>query len=509
MQILNITIHNFRSIPHSKLILGDYSLMVGANNSGKSNVMDALRIFYEKEIKFEFIRDFPKFSTQDKESWIEIEYTLSDNEYDSLKEEWKQSENRLKVRKYLQTQEKDSDGKTRLGIFAYNQEGKISDEHFYGAKNVQQGKLGDIIYIPAVSKLDEHTKLTGPSALRELLYDILKKLVKSSTAFSKLTSEFEIFSDNIKTEKTEDEKSLAGLERDITADIEEWDAVFELNINPVSESDIVKNLVSYKIIDKALNEKMEAEQFGQGFQRHLIFTLIRTAAKYAPVYVGGTKKEFKPSMTLLLFEEPEAFLHPIQQDILCRSLKTIGSQEGQQVFISSHSPHFVSHNSDDIPSIIRLCRDNNQTQTGQITKDNLVEIFAYNQQINNIVKDTCYEAEIDDLKEEIGKSQQLDESTVSELSKIYAVSKQVIMLRLHWLGYISKEKYEQFKKDGEAKAKGKRFGRRDWNKVFQNRVGNLVVRETANAYRIGKISYSEVMDVLSLNLKDTEKIIER
>ena len=401
MQILNIAMHNFRSIAHCAFSLGDYSLMVGANNSGKSNVMDALRIFYEKGLKYEHGRDFPKFDTEDNESWIEIEYSLSDNEYDSLKDEWKQPESRLKVRKYLQTQEKGADGKSKLGIYAYNQDGQIADEHFYGAKKVQQGKLGDLIYIPAVSKLDEHTKLSGPSVLREPLNDILKKLVKSSNAFSKLTSEFETFSDNIKAEKTEDEKSLSGLERDITENIEEWDAAFELNINSVSETDIVKNLVSYKIIDKALNERMDAEQFGQGFQRHLIFTLIRTAAQYAPVVVAGKKKEFKPDMTLLLFEEPEVFLHPMQQNILCRSLKTIGNQAGQQIFISSHSPHFVSHSSDDIPSIIRLSRDNNETLAGQIGEDKLVDIFADNQQINDIVKDTIYEAEIDDLKEEM------------------------------------------------------------------------------------------------------------
>ena len=214
MQISNVIIHNFRSIAHCIFSLGDYSLMVGANNSGKSNVMDALRIFYEKGLKYERNRDLPKFDTEENnESWIEIEYSLSDNEYDSLKDEWKQPDRRLKVRKYFQTQEQGSDGKTKLGIYAYNQDGQIADGLFYGAKNIQQGKLGDIIYIPAVSKLDEHTKLSGPSALRELLNDILKKLVKSSSAFSKLTSEFETFSDNIKAEKTDDEKSLAVLRR--------------------------------------------------------------------------------------------------------------------------------------------------------------------------------------------------------------------------------------------------------------------------------------------------------
>lgn len=116
---------------------------------------------------------------------------------------------------------------------------------------------------------------------------------------------------------------------------------------------------------------------------------------------------------------------------------------------------------------------------------------------------------LDDLREECKRFSQLDESAISELSEIYGVSKQVIMLRLLWLGYVPKERYEYFKKDGERKIKGKQFGRRDWDKVFQNRVGNTVVRETTNAYRSGKISYSEVMDILNLKAKYTEKFIER
>ena len=116
---------------------------------------------------------------------------------------------------------------------------------------------------------------------------------------------------------------------------------------------------------------------------------------------------------------------------------------------------------------------------------------------------------LDDLKDEFKRFPKLDESTISELSTIYGVSKQVIMLRLLWLGNMPMERYERFKKEGEAKSKKKGFGRRDWDKVFQNRVGSLVVRETTSAYRLGKISYSEVMDILSLKAKYTEKFIER
>lgn len=401
MEILSLEIHNFRSIEHSSFNIGDYSLFIGANNSGKSNVFDAIRIFYEHGIKYDHNNDFPKFETKDKESWIEIEFQLSENEYENLKEEWRLPNNRLKVRKNLETIQKGADGKTKIGIYAYNQQGDIADELFYGAKNVQQGKLGDIIYIPAASKLDEHTKLTGPSALRELLNDILKKLVKTSDSFQTLTSEFETFSNKIKSEVTDEDKSLAGLEKDISDEMEEWGASFELTINPVTENDIVKNLISYKIIDKVLNERMEASQFGQGFQRHLIFTLIRTAANYQIVSPETKKKEFRPELTLLLFEEPEAFLHPMQQNILSKSLKTIGGTEGHQTIISSHSPNFVSHNTIDLSSIIRLERVSDRTLIGQLDDDSLIKIFAENQTINTLLENTHYKAELEDEETEM------------------------------------------------------------------------------------------------------------
>ena len=56
-------------------------------------------------------------------------------------------------------------------------------------------------------------------------------------------------------------------------------------------------------------------------------------------------------MTLILFEEPEAFLHPPQQEILAQNLATMSGNSDQQVICSTHSSHFVSRNAARIPSI--------------------------------------------------------------------------------------------------------------------------------------------------------------
>ena len=63
--------------------------------------MTALRIFYEDSIKFDEKRDFPKFETDDNESWIEIEFQLTKEEFRQLKDEYKSPGNTLKVRKYF------------------------------------------------------------------------------------------------------------------------------------------------------------------------------------------------------------------------------------------------------------------------------------------------------------------------------------------------------------------------------------------------------------------------
>ena len=105
MKIKSLTIHNFRSIKEVKFNPYDYAVLVGANNAGKSNVLTALRIFYEDGIKFNEKSDFPKFQTEDNESWIEIEYLLTDEEFSNLKDEYKNPSNILKVRKYLKSED--------------------------------------------------------------------------------------------------------------------------------------------------------------------------------------------------------------------------------------------------------------------------------------------------------------------------------------------------------------------------------------------------------------------
>jgi predicted ATP-dependent endonuclease of OLD family len=392
MKIKEITIHNFRSIKHRTFNLNDYSLLIGANNSGKTNIIDALRIFYEKE-KFDK-EDIPKFETEDKESWIEIEFRLTDDEFVNLKDDYKQETNTLKVRKYLKSSDQNKVKSNQSNIYGY-EKGGLSNNLFYGAKNISEAKLGDVVYIPEVAKVDEYTKLSGPSAFRGLLEFVVKKVVKNSPSFESLSQSFIDFNKRFKEEVSKDGVSLQNLVDDINKEVKDWNISFGVEINQIKPEEIIKNLVSHYLEEKYLeNQRLDISSFGQGLQRHLIYTLVKLSTKYKETPTKKDKKEFSPDYTFVLFEEPEAFLHPAQQEILNLSLKEISSSENQQVLISSHSSHFVSKNIDDITSIIKLFKDGPETKVYQIVENGLQEILKENKELKEILGE---QTEVKDL----------------------------------------------------------------------------------------------------------------
>jgi predicted ATP-dependent endonuclease of OLD family len=377
MQIKKVQIHNFRSILDATFELEKYSLLVGANNAGKTNVATALRIFYEDGIKYDSKNDFPKCCPTDKESWIELEYLTNADEQASLKTEYKSPDNVLRVRKYLQSDNTDLVKSSQSNIYAY-ENGQLSSNLFYGAKNISQAKLGSLLFIPELSKTDDNFKMSGPSPLRNMIDFVMQKVIKNSPVYSNLQSAFVTFNQEFKEESSKDGFSLNELVGDINENIAEWDVRFGLDINPITADGMMKNLVSHYVEDNQLNgQRVPMNCFGQGLQRHLIYTLIRIGAKYADKK-EVKKKEFSPELTVILFEEPEAFLHPSQQEMLNIGLQKISEDDLQQVICSTHSPIFVSKNINDLASLLKVIRNGGETKLFQIKNNKLMELFVEN-----------------------------------------------------------------------------------------------------------------------------------
>lgn len=388
MKLDRAKIHNFRSAIDIEVAFNGYSLLIGPNNAGKSTVIDAIRAFYEKDgFKYKKETDFPLVDTSDQESWVELTFSLNDIEKESLADEYKSPDNRLRVRKYFQTTKKTHDDKSAMNfIFGYKKNGCLSDEPFYGAKNVQAGKFGDLVYVPAISKVDEHAKLSGPSALRDLLIDILTDIVEEGTAYKKFSANFQEFSENIRNEKTSDERSLSSFEDELNTLLKPWDSQFKFKVLSPSASDYTKSFLGWDLMDKFHTKPQNVENYGSGFQRHFIYSLIHVGSRYVGQKPSKKEKDFTPALKLLLFEEPEAFLHPPQQDTLCRSLMAMATSGHWQIICATHSSNFVSKNADDIPALIRLRRNSGVCSAFQINAAAWSTIVDANQAITAIAE---------------------------------------------------------------------------------------------------------------------------
>jgi len=406
MKLTHVSIHNFRGIIDTSMTFHPYALLVGANNSGKSTIIDCIRAFYEKDgFKFKKESDFPLKGAVDQESWIELTFALTDEEHESLKDEYRTAAKSLKVRKYFQTSKKLHDGKNAGGsILGYKSDGTLSNEPFYGAKNVQSGKFGNLIYIPAISKVDEYTKLSGPSALRDLITNIMSDVVEGSDAYKNLTESVTTFANSVRAIETEDKRSLSAFESDLNALLTPWQTSFKLRFTAPSMAEIIKSMLGWDIRDNHHEKPQGVEYFGSGFQRHFIYSLIQLGAKYVPQKVSKKAKDFSPSLNLVLFEEPEAFLHPPQQEDLARNLIKMSGAVDWQIICSTHSAHFVSRNAARIPAIIRARRLNGIVSTYQIDDAQWTRIVDANQSIRQLAENYPKVAKTmqdDDLKPEM------------------------------------------------------------------------------------------------------------
>jgi hypothetical protein len=388
MQLRTVRIHNFRGLLDQRLELKPYTLLVGANNAGKSTIIDAVRAFYEKDgFKFRKDGDAPYVGATDKESWIELTFVLAADEFDSLKDEYKTVDRALRVRKYLETTEKGADGKSRAGfIHAYLPDGTLATESFYGAKNVQSGKFGDLIYVPAIGRVDEYAKLSGPSALRDLLGEILSGVVESGTAYATFRTEVDRFATAVRDEKTADERSLSGFESELNRSLGSWGPEFKLRFSTPSAADMIKSMVAWDVIDAEHKQPLDMERYGSGFQRHFIYSLISLATRYAGKRAPKKSKDFQPTFNFVLFEEPEAFLHPAQQEELAKNLRGLANEAQWQVMCATHSPVFVSRATADVPSIACVQRRSGTVLVSQATDETWSKIIDCNLTIAEVAQ---------------------------------------------------------------------------------------------------------------------------
>ncbi len=115
-----------------------------------------------------------------------------------------------------------------------------------------------------------------------------------------------------------------------------------------------------------------------------------------------------------------------------------------------------------------------------------------------------------DIKKELKNYLSLQErltEIIDNLAKIYGVSKQVILLRLLHLNFISAQHYYEIKEQYASKEVKPQFVKRNWSRIYKNRIGDIVIKKVKDSLSKNEISFYEALNVLDVKVNYAEKFL--
>lgn len=396
MRLQRLKIHNYRSIRDIDFECQSMTTLLGPNNHGKSNILSALEFGFSTSAK-PSEEDFFTYRTDDA-FWVEMVFSnLTEQERNTFKryvrsdgtfavrktcrkkdggfetayngwleqpdESWLRNENASDYcsrEKIAATPLKDlvsPDGRITKAmveeaqlqyIQSHKSELKFSEEleesPFLGQKNIGGGVLPDFYLIPAIRDLTEEIKVKTTTTFGRLLSRSIQEMAESNERFKQVKDQLKglIATLNERQETgAGNPNELQVLEQGIEEELKSWGV--KVNIEVVApDIERVFELGTDLHLDDGI--RTSANRKGHGLQRAVIFALLRSWAKALrkkPEGVQELAPRKQSESVIFAMEEPELFLHPHAQRRLAASLRDISDTPEHQVFLCTHSTHFV------------------------------------------------------------------------------------------------------------------------------------------------------------------------
>jgi putative ATP-dependent endonuclease of OLD family len=393
MKMEKIEIKNYRSLHNVTIYPRDILALVGRNNSGKSNVIKSLELFFEASTRLvnnecsydhnteepiEILITFGQLSEWERgqfEPWMDGDnlivgrqvvctgadsYTINNisiarfPEPEWLREEmitgekiteWWSHKDQLKINGLDFITEL---GTTKPGVGKWKEAAKNflllygnriplkkeRRENPKGYPGVLKGALPEFIYIPAVRDISEEAKVSKTNPFGQLINSILEKI----------TGEQKIL---VSKQLREIEKRLnrvGGEER--IAEIKDVEVRLNKLMSELMECDIEIEMAMPELREVFGGAKIYADDGirttigtkGHGLQRSMIFTILRAYAELAHIQKAEEKSQERT--TIFAIEEPELYLHPQSQRTLMSVFQKI-ARGRDQIIYSTHSNLFV------------------------------------------------------------------------------------------------------------------------------------------------------------------------
>ena len=420
MKIRRVEIKNYKSLRSVSLDCQDLVALVGENNSGKSNIIEALDLFFNPSSAK--VTD-ESFYGKDTSKPIEVrvvfgELSKSEQDYfcnwfpgqeviakrvvnwghpvqiatvgvfrvpepewlretevngEKIDQWWKrvdQLEVRgIKFRAYLGSSKPQVKAwKEAISRFMAEHKNEIplvevEKEDPTGFANVLKGGLPKFIMVPAVRYVSEEMKVGKENPFGHLI----------NTLFSGVP-------ENNRAEIAESAKKVKQLmSRDHLPQIKEVEDLLKKQLCHFTECDIELEFPFPEVddmlqgariyVDDGIRTSVEAK--GHGMQRSVIFGILRA---YAELISKGTAATGdKKKSIVFAVEEPELYLHPQAQRTMMQALRDIARGEDQVVY-TTHSSQFVDIAHFDEICLVRRERVDSHwaTAINQVSMDALI-----------------------------------------------------------------------------------------------------------------------------------------
>ena len=405
MKLISFKAQNFRSLKNFELDLGQFLVLIGENNSGKSTIFRALDLFLSSTVKgvnddsfynhdvrlpIKLTACFDSLSKQEEEKlkpWM-------DNGKLTVKKEYRRDSGRTEViylaplrvpkEKWLNEDYEEYNNRDIVSTLPINQfipsTGKITKEIYKNAiwlyiekntdsveftieerknpagyKQVLDGYLPEFYLVPAVRDVSEEVKTSSGALFGKLIGLLSKKVISSNPKFQDLQraiSELSaLMEGDTPAKKLQEIKDLESM---LETALSDWDVDVDIHIKGPDFPTLLQSGVHVEL-DDGLPTSIEEK--GNGLQRSLIFALMRVWAEISHSNDEDLDNEIRERSIMFAFEEPELFLHPQISRVTYQALKILSSTH--QILLCTHSAHFV--NLEDYKDIV-VIRKLNQTE---------------------------------------------------------------------------------------------------------------------------------------------------
>jgi putative ATP-dependent endonuclease of OLD family len=353
-KLSKISIQNFKSISSQDFELSDYTPLVGYNNAGKSNLLNAIKWLLRKS-SLGVDCFFNPANPLILEGIIEgIDANLLQN---------MNANHRTSIAPYIvndtltikRIQQQPSDTATNIRLYVLNPNPADPANPWVANPNGIDNALSNLfpepIQIGAMENSEEDvSKSKASTTIGKLLSEIIGPIESQYGAL--VQGALQGLKDLLDCEGQNRAPELVQFDNAVNQKIDNFfpDVTIKLHV-PTPELKEVFNKGTIKVYEPQSMNGRDVSSLGHGAQRSIQMALIRQLAELKK---GNQNHN---TTTLLLIDEPELYLHPQAIEIIRDALKLLSTQ-GYQVIFSTHSPMMITH--EDVGNVILIRKNQEQ-----------------------------------------------------------------------------------------------------------------------------------------------------